>query len=481
MRYFLYVSGGLLLVLVFVILFNTVRYSKELPKHATQPITGISDSAALHLSEAIQIKTVSYGESLPIDSAAFHAFRRFMEVTYPLVHQQLERTIFSEFSFVYKWQGRNASLKPYVIMAHMDVVPVEEAAEKNWSVPSFSGTIKDNYIWGRGAVDDKSSLVAILEAAEQLLSQNYQPERNIYLCFGHDEEIAGLRGMKLIAEWFKSNNIQPEMVLDEGGEVNTQNMKELNRPLAVLGVGEKGYVTYQLQIEKAGGHSSMPEKETAIDILTRALSKLRQKQMPARITDPVQQMFNTIGPGMSFTSRMAFANPWLFKSLTIRQLEKNNRTNAMVHTTVVPTIIQAGVKDNVIPTVATATVNSRILPGETSADVENFIKKTINDDRIQVQRVEKLTIEPSKTTPVSSHAYQIISSIVYKMVPDVVVSPYLVIGATDSRYFRDFADGVINFLPIIDTKGFHGVDERVGVEDLKRMIFFYKAVMQENK
>jgi carboxypeptidase PM20D1 len=167
-----------------------------------------------------------------------------METTYPLVHQQLERTIFSEFSYVYKWQGKNASLKPYVIMAHMDVVPVEEAAEKNWSVPSFSGTIKDNYIWGRGAVDDKSSLVAILEAAEQLLGQNYQPERTIYLCFGHDEEIAGLRGMKLIAEWFKSNNIQPALVLDEGGEVNTENMKELNRPLAVLGVGEKGYVTF---------------------------------------------------------------------------------------------------------------------------------------------------------------------------------------------------------------------------------------------
>ena len=478
MRFLFLGLGSILLIIILILLFNTIRFTKELPTHEAKPITGISDSAAIHLSEAIQIKTVSYGQSLPIDTAAFHAFRTFIETTYPLVHQQMERTIFSEFSYVYKWQGKNNSLKPYVIMAHMDVVPVEEAAEKNWSVPSFSGTIKDNYIWGRGAVDDKAAVIAILEAAEQLLGQKYQPERTIYLCFGHDEEIAGLRGMKLIAEWFKTNNIQPEMVLDEGGEVNTQNMKELNRPLAVLGVGEKGYVTYQLHVEKSGGHSSMPEKETAIDILSRAVSKLRHKQMPARFTDPVQQMFNTIGPGMSFTSRLALANPWLFQSVTIKQLEKNNRTNAMVHTTVVPTIIQAGIKENVIPAVATATINSRILPGETSADVESFIKKTINDERIQVKRLETMTIEPSKTTRVSSHAYQKISSIVYGLVPEVVVSPFLVIVATDSRYFRDFADGVINFRPIVDTKGFHGVDERVGVEDLKRMIFFYKAVMQ---
>lgn len=468
-----------ILVLSAVLLFNTVRFSKTIPVYPSVAVTGISDSAALHLSQAIRIKTVSFGDTLPIDTTEFLKFRVFLETTYPTVHQKLPRQIFSEFSYLYTWKGKDTSLKPYVIMAHMDVVPVEAVAEKNWSVPSFSGTIKGDTIWGRGAVDDKASAISIFEAAEQLLKENFQPERTIYLCFGHDEEIAGKRGAAKISAWFKEQNIHPELVLDEGGQVDREHFKELNRPVAVIGVGEKGYVNIDLTVEIPGGHSSMPFPETAIDVLNKAIEKIRSQQMPAKITPPIQELFLRIGPGGGLLNRMALSNQWLFKSMLITELEKTKQTNALIHTTLVPTIVKAGIKDNVIPSVAKATFNSRILTGETSDDVVNYVKKIVNDERVTVKKQTISLMEPSALTSSEHPMFKKVEAITYKIVPDVIVSPYLMVGATDSRYFRPFSDAVVNFAPMTDAKGFHGIDERIPITDLKRMIFYYKMLITD--
>ena len=468
-----------ILVLSAVLLFNTVRFSKTIPVYPSVAVTGISDSAALHLSQAIRIKTVSFGDTLPIDTTEFLKFRVFLETTYPTVHQKLPRQIFSEFSYLYTWKGKDTSLKPYVIMAHMDVVPVEAVAEKNWSVPSFSGTIKGDTIWGRGAVDDKASAISIFEAAEQLLKENFQPERTIYLCFGHDEEIAGKRGAAKISAWFKEQKIHPELVLDEGGQVDREHFKELQRPVAVIGVGEKGYVNIDLTVEIPGGHSSMPFPETAIDILNSAIAKIRAQQMPAKITPPIQELFLRIGPGGGLLNRMALSNQWLFRSMLITELEKTKQTNALIHTTLVPTIVKAGIKDNVIPSVAKATFNSRILTGETSDDVVNFVKKAINDERVTVKKQTISLMEPSALTSSEHPMFKKVEAITYKIVPEVIVSPYLMVGATDSRYFRPFSDAVVNFAPMTDAKGFHGIDERIPITDLKRMIFYYKMLMTD--
>lgn len=178
-----------------------------------------------------------------------------METTYPTLHQKLSRQVFNEFSYVFKWPGKDSLLKPWVIMAHLDVVPVEAAAENQWSVPSFSGLIKNDTIWGRGTADDKSSAISIMEAAEQLLNEGFVLAQTIYLCFGHDEEISGKRGAGAIAAWFKQNNIHPALVLDEGGQIDTEHFKDLKRPVAVIGVGEKGYFNMDFSVEIPGGHS----------------------------------------------------------------------------------------------------------------------------------------------------------------------------------------------------------------------------------
>ncbi len=478
MKKFFYTLLLILLVIVSVVLFNTFRFKSDIPVRESLPITTISDSIAKHLSEAIQIKTISFSETLPIDTTEFIKFKAFMEKTYPLVHQKLPRQIFSQFSYMYVWKGKDTTLKPIVLMAHMDVVPVEAEAEKKWTMPSFSGIIDHDTIWGRGAIDDKSSVIAIMEAAEQLLHDNFQPQQTIYFCFGHDEEVSGKQGAAKMAEWFKSNNIRPHLVIDEGGQVDTEHFKDVKRPVALLGVGEKGYVNVDLTVEIPGGHSSMPQSETAIDVLNKGIVNVRAKQMPAIVTDPVQELLNRVGSSGGFINRMALSNMWLFKKLLIGKFEKNNGTNAMVHTTIVPTIVKGGIKDNVVPSVAMATFNSRILPGQTSDDVLNYIKKAVNDERITVKKQAIFHTEPSTLTPFDHKGFHDVEDAVYKTIPDVMTAPFLMLGATDSRYFRPFSDAVINFTPYLNVKGFHGINERIPVSDLRNMVFFYQLVMK---
>lgn len=471
--------GVLFLLLIVVLVFNTVKDNKQLPKYTVEGKPAENDSAALHLSQAIQIKTVSFGDTLAIDTAEFIKFRTFLENSYPNVHSKLERKIFNQFSYVYKWTGKDTTARPYVLMGHMDVVPVEAVAESKWSVPSFSGAIKNDTIWGRGAVDDKVAVIAILESVEQLLKQNFTPNRTIYLCFGHDEEISGKRGAKVMSAWLKEQGIKPALVLDEGGQIDTKHFQQLKRPFAVIGTSEKGYANFDLSVEIPGGHSSMPANETAIDVLNKAIANIRAHSMEPAITPTMQELLNRTKTAESFSKRMVLSNLWLFQGLMIGQLEKTKETNAMVHTTLVPTILNSGIKDNVIPTVAKATFNSRILPGQTSDDVLKFITKAVNDNRVVIKKQTISLMEPSAITSSENPEFKKVEQIIYHSVPDVIVSPFLMIGATDSRYFRGFSDAVLNFSAVQDVKGFHGIDERIGKSDLNRMIFFYNQLLSK--
>ncbi|MFN9856273.1 MAG: M20/M25/M40 family metallo-hydrolase [Bacteroidota bacterium] len=467
------------LVLIGILVFNTPKQSQPANGNSIEPIPAAGDSAAWHLSRALQIKTVSKGDTLPIDTAEFVAFRQFLESSYPLIHRQLQRQIFNEFSYLYRWKGKDSSLAPWVLMAHTDVVPVEAAVEKNWSVPSFSGAIKNDTIWGRGAVDDKSSVIAIMEAIENLLQLGFIPERTIYIALGHDEEVAGRRGARVISDWMREQKIRPAFVLDEGGQIDTEHFKELGRPVAIIATGEKGYTNIDLSVELPGGHSSMPAKETAIDILNKAVVAVREKQIPGSITPVVEEMIRrTTAPG-PFLKRMVTHNLWLTEPLVKMEMEKSKETNALIHTTLVPTIVQGGIKDNVIPSTAKATFNSRILQGQSSDDVLAFVKKAVNDERVLIKKQTKSLMEPSSITPFRDPSFLQLERIIKNAVPNVIVSPFLMIGASDSRYFRDFSEAVLNFSAIQNMKGFHGIDERIGIKDLDRMIWFYKQLLQQ--
>jgi carboxypeptidase PM20D1 len=364
----------LLLIFIGIIAIKTINAPNLQSKITAIPAPALSDDALKHFQQSISYQTVSYGDVSLWDSLPFIAFRKFLETTYPLVHQQLKREIISNYSYLYKWQGLDTTLNPFILMAHQDVVPIEESTKTQWNFEPFSGIIKDGYVCGRGTTDDKINLISILESTEKLLKENFKPARTIYFVFGHDEELGGKNGAKKIAELLESRKVKAELVMDEGGFVTDEKVPGVTKPVALVGTSEKGYLSIEFSVNKMGGHSSMPESETAIDILTKAIVKLRSKPFEAKFVESTKNLFEFLGPEMKFPNNMAFANPIIFKSIIVKNYEKSSSGNAMIRTTFVPTIIHAGIKDNVVPTLATAVVNFRLLPGDSS---DTWLRKAL--------------------------------------------------------------------------------------------------------
>ncbi|PZR40969.1 MAG: hypothetical protein DI538_02475 [Azospira oryzae] len=474
----LFVVLALVVILIGTVLFNTFRFSSRQAVVTSLVAPETSDEALTHFTDALHFKTISYGDTSRLDSSQFLGFHRFLEKTYPLVHQKLKKEVLLKYALLYRWEGKNPELNPIVLMAHQDVVPIEEGTEKIWTVDPFAGVVKDQFIWGRGTVDDKINLISIMEAAEKLLKENFQPERTIYFSFGHDEEMGG-KGAQAAAALLKSRGVQADLVLDEGGIISLEKVPGMTRPVALMGTSEKGYLSLELSVEKQGGHSSMPEKETAIDILTRAIVKLREKPFEPNFSPSTQGFIEYLGPEMNFLQKMAFANTWLFKPMVIGIYEKSAPGNAMIRTTLVPTIINAGVKDNVVPTIAVATINLRLLPGDSSSVIIEKIKQTINDDRVHIDMARSFLSEPSSVTDNESYAYKKIDVIAKRVYKDIAGSPFLMIGGSDSRYFDQVSKGIIKFSPMIDPIGFHGIDERVSLQSYQTSLWFFEQLMRD--
>lgn len=477
-KLFLYLVMGLIL-LVCVLVINTYTKPSKQMKVEAAPAPEITPAALQHFKEALAFKTISYGDGTHFDTAQFLGFRKFLEATYPTFHAKLEREIVAGYTLLFTWKGKNPKLEPIVLMAHQDVVPIEEGTESIWTVNPFAGEIKDNFIWGRGTTDDKINLISMLEAAEKLLLNNFQPEQTIYFSFGHDEEVGG-KGAIAVAKLLRDRGVKAEFVLDEGGIITTNQIPGIAKPVALLGTSEKGFLSTVLAVEVPGGHSSMPAPETSIDILTKAILKLRANPFEARFSESMTGFIESLGPEMPFIQRLAFANPWLFKGMIVGIYESSPAGNAMVRTTIAPTIIQAGIKDNVIPTLATATINFRLLPGDKAEAVISKIKEVIADDRVKVTVFGNGFSEASEVTSMNSGGYRKIEKAIKTSYPDLLTSPFLMIGATDSRYFGEVSPNIIKFSPMIDPIGFHGIDERVSLESYKTALWFYEQLIRLN-
>lgn len=477
-KFFLFLFT-LLIALVVVLLFNTLQFQSKQLDIAGEASPEISKATLENFKNAIRIKTISFGDSIPLDTSQFYGFHRFLESTYPLVHEKLEREKVKDYSLLYKWEGKNTSTNPIVLMAHMDVVPVEPGTESLWSVDAFEGVVKNDTIWGRGTADDKMSLVSIMEAIEKLLSENFIPERTIYLAFGHDEEIGG-NGAIAIASLLESRNIKADLVLDEGGIITVDKIPGITQPVALVGTSEKGYMSLELAVELSGGHSSMPAPETAIDILTNAIVRLRANPFEADFSQSTNDFIEYIGPEQPFLQKMVFANQWLFKSTIVGIYEQTPGGNAMVRTTIAPTVINAGVKDNVIPTLAKATINFRILPGDTQESVKDRVVSVIDDPRVKISKLS-FGNDPSTVTPVDGFGFKLVEAAARKTFDQVIVAPFLMVGATDSRHFGKVSDQIIKFSPMNDPIGFHGIDERISVKGFQDGIWFYQQLIKSIK
>jgi carboxypeptidase PM20D1 len=479
MRKFITIVLTLVVILIGVLVFNTLRLKSKQLDIAAGPAPALSQSSLQHFVEAIQYKTISFADTIPPDTAAFFGFHRFLENAYPLVHEKLKLEKVAGYSLLYKWSGKNADANPIVLMAHMDVVPLEPGTEELWHVDPFEGVIKNDTIWGRGATDDKMNLMAIMEAIEKLLNEGFQPERTIYLSFGHDEEIGG-KGAIAIAGLLESRNVKADLVLDEGGIITRDKIPGITQSVALIGTSEKGYLSLVLSVEQSGGHSSMPATETAIDILSNAIVRLRENPFEADFSQSTQDFISYIGPEQPFIQKMVFANQWLFKSVIVGIYEQSPGGNAMVRTTIAPTIIQAGIKDNVIPTLASATINFRILPGDTQESVEDHMAEAINDDRVKISKLS-FGNDPSLVTPVEGAGFKWVETAARKSFDKTIVAPFLMIGATDSRHFGKVSSQIIKFSPMNDPIDFHGINERISVKGYQDGIWFFEQLIRTIK
>ncbi len=433
-----------------------------------------------NLSKAIRFQTISYQEVEKRNTKEFENFITFLQNAFPLVFQNLKVIRINQYAILIQWTGKDTSKKPVVLMGHYDVVPAEES---KWQYPPFQGKIVNNYLYGRGSLDDKITVIGILQSAEFLLSMGFQPQRTLFFSFGHDEEIGGIEGAKAIVEYLEKNQIFPEFVLDEGGAVTIGIVPQIQKPVATIGIAEKGYVSLKLIARGKGGHSSTPPENTAIEKLAEAIYILSKNPLPYRFTFVQEKMFEFIGPHLPFLQKMAFANLWLFKPIVISILKKSDSGRASIHTTMVPTIIKGGIKENIIPTEAEAILNFRILPGDSKDTIKKYVMDLIKDQDIEIQ---DLPFE-SEPTPISEIqeeegiGFRKICETLKTINSDFVVAPYLVLGATDARFFTKITKNTYRFLPVYltdeDMKTIHNHNERVSLDSLKLALKFYTILI----
>ena len=470
---------GIVVLFVIYLLAQTFTFkSNQIEVGRIEDISA-PENAIGRFQDALKIKTISFEDASDFDSVEFQKFNELLIRNYPNVHSTLEHKVFSGFSHLYKWTGSDESLNPIVLMAHLDVVPI--ASPDKWSIDPFLGSIKDDKIWGRGTIDDKFSVIAILESVEMLLQEGYEPSRTIYLSFGHDEEVGGELGAAKIAEYLAEEGVEAEYVLDEGYAITQQLIPGVEMDVALIGIAEKGSTTIEFTVNLEGGHSSQPSKETAIDVLAGAIARLKSNPLEATLSEPMLEFMDHLGPEMGFVNKMAFANRGVFKNLIIGIYENaSGAGNALVRTTTSPTIFTAGVKENVIPAEARAVVNFRIIPGQTAEEVMAHARNVIDDERVKAN-FYGFNTNPSKVSSSDSPGYRAINKTIKQVFENTLTTPGLVIAATDSRHFGPVSENIYRFVPFHinerNINSFHGIDEHISVEDYLNAIQFYRQLI----
>ena len=473
-----------LLAFVLFLVARAVYFSRRI---AVEPIdnplpVNVLD-AAHRLGKVIQFKTISQQRVADIDGDEFRNMHSWLEEAFPLVHQKLEKEVINEFSLLFKWGGEKSKKKPIMLTCHLDVVPVEPGTEDDWEYPPFDGKVTDEHIYGRGTMDVQSGVMAILEAVEHLLERGFEPDRTIYLGFGHDEEIDGEFGASEISRILESRGVELEYLLDEGLPVVDELIEGIKSPVALVAVAEKGFLSVELTVESEGGHSSVPQGKTAIAILSEAISRLENNPMPAKFDGLIKSTLTSLCAVVPYSLRLFVANLWLFKGAIKRVLSNIPTTNATLRTTTATTIFESGMKDNLIPTVAKSVVNFRIHPNDSVDSVLKHVKRTIENDKVQIRALNGY-IDPSSVSDMKSDSFRQLRISIRQIFPNVCVSPTLMTGATDARHYTNLTSNIYRFSPLRaahdDIDRVHGTNERISIENYGEMIQFYAQVIQNS-
>ena len=487
MKKFLVAILALICVVAVVLVVNTARLNTGPTTAAVTPVAVTVDSAGAigRLAGAVKFETVSYEEGTRApDSAAFRALHAYLASSFPLVHKTLARETVAGLSLLYTWRGTDTTLAPVVLMGHLDVVPVIPGTEANWTQPPFSGNLADGFVWGRGTLDDKVSVLAVLEAAEGALRAGFAPKRTIYFAFGHDEEVGGSGARALKAALQARGLKAPALVLDEGGAIMPgETVGAPGTTVALIGASEKGFLSLQLSVKGAGGHSSAPPSHTAIGTLATAITRLENSPFPMVLDGPTAEMMSRVRAAMPYGTKLALSNLWLFKSVVMQGMASKPASAAMLRTTTAVTIVHGGVKTNVLPIDAKAVVNFRIRPGETIQSVTDYVKRVIADTSVAIEAVGFKT-EPSPVSDASGAGFKAIERSLREVstLPGLIVTPYLVTGGTDARNWSDVSTQTFRFLAAPMSADAltraHGTNERVALGSYIMAVKFYERLLR---
>lgn len=474
----LWILLGALVALLAVILIRTVRFRPPACTEVSYDTEAFDRERAVSaLAELVKCKTISYYDAALEDNAEFEKLIDLLPTLYPHVLDTCTLTRLPDRGLLFKWQGKNNDA-PAVMMAHYDVVPVDA---ENWEKPPFDAIIEDGVMWGRGTLDTKVTFNGILSAAETLITRGYTPENDIYFAFSGGEEINGA-GAVHIVDYFRENNIEPALVVDEGGAVVEHVFPGVKQPCAMIGIAEKGMLDLEYRVNSAGGHASAPPPHTPVGVLAQACCKVETHPFPFRITKPVAEMFDTLGRYSSFLYRMIFANMWCFGGLLNMICKASGgELNALLRTTVAFTQMNGSKAPNVIPPAATMVSNMRLNPSDSVESAVAYIAKTIDNNAITLRVMN--SSEPSRISQTDCSAWNKVANAVAGTWQGCIVTPYLMMQCSDSRHYGVISDHVYRFsamdLTAEERRTIHGNNERIRLETVHRAVEFYIRLLKQ--
>ncbi len=473
-----YAILGVVVLFFGVVLIRTAMFKpKAQPPISDEKVEFDREKTVEALAELVKCKTVSYNDKELEDDAEFEKLIALLPKLYPNVLSGCEFTRLPDRALLFKWTGKSAAA-PSVMMAHYDVVPVNE---EGWEKPPFAAIIEDGIMWGRGTLDTKVTFNGVLSAADYLIANGFQPENDMYFAFSGGEEVNG-NGAPNIVQWFFDNGVQPALVVDEGGAVVENVFPGVKQPCGLIGIAEKGMINAQFRTASNGGHASAPKPHTPVGVLSAACKRLEDHPFKAHIAGPAAKMFDTLGRYSTFLYKMIFANMWCF-GWVIDLLGKlsGGEMNALVRTTVAFTQMEGSSARNVIPTEAKMVANMRLNPHDSVESALAYLRKTVKNEQVEVSALE--SFEPSPVSETDCPAWDKVSAAVAETWPGCIVSPYLMVQCSDSRHYRDLSNHVYRFsamaLTSEERSTIHGNNERIRLEAISRAAEFYIRLMQK--
>ena len=473
-----YAIAAIVILFLAVVLLRTLAFKpKAQPAVSDEPADFDKAAAISALAELVKCKTISRNDPAQEDDAEFQKLIDLLPALYPKVFEACSFQQLPDRALLFRWPGKNAG-EPAVMMAHYDVVPVDEG---NWEKPPFDAVIEDGVMWGRGTLDTKATFNGVLSAANHLIGQGFVPENDIYFAFSGGEEVNG-KGAPNIVSYFEANGIIPSLVVDEGGAVVENVFPGVKQPCGLIGIAEKGMMNAQFRTVSAGGHASAPKPHTPVGILSAACKKVEDHPFKMHLTKPVAEMFDTLGRHSTFLYRMIFANLWSFGwVLDLLGKTGGGEMNALLRTTVAFTQMEGSSARNVIPPEAKMVANMRLNPADSVDGALAYLRKTVGNDAVEITALE--SFEPSRVSRTDCEGWEKVSAAVAENWPGCIVSPYLMVQCSDSRHYGRISDKVYRFsamdLTSQERATIHGNNERIRLETICKAVSFYIRLMRK--